>query len=98
MKQLVGEKIKFWMQTEDGVTYELSGMVTQLSVGMTFDGPPQVEMTMLGLHPGIWSNSSEIAKRRNAPEWKCDFCGRPNVKDRETCASCGAVRSFVYGT
>lgn len=38
-----------------------------------------------------------IMERRTAPEWACSYCGRPNQRADETCKSCGAVRSFVYG-
>lgn len=42
-----------------------------------------------------WRNG--LRNRLAAPEWKCDYCGRPNARERETCKSCGAVRSFIYG-
>ena len=37
-----------------------------------------------------------VEKERVSPEWQCWYCGRPNKAEREVCASCNAVRQFIY--
>jgi len=37
-----------------------------------------------------------VKKERVSSEWQCWYCGRPNKAEREICASCNAVRQFVY--
>ena len=48
----------------------------------------------------FFSESSEyverVEKERVSPEWQCWYCGRPNKAKREVCASCNAVRQFIY--
>lgn len=47
---------------------------------------------------GIESTKKYLQDKREkfTKEWACDWCGRPNEKERTTCKGCGGVRSFIY--
>jgi hypothetical protein len=69
---------------------EQSYIPTSSSVKMKID--------LCGIGPLITTTGKNISSSaRNSKEWKCDYCGRPNKRERETCESCGSVRSFIYG-
>jgi ribosomal protein L37E len=54
----------------------------------------EVSFTLDSLH---WQNSDSLLKTvKSAIEWKCDYCGKPNAKKKESCSKCGAPRSFIY--
>jgi hypothetical protein len=58
----------------------------------------EMSIDLVGIGPLIETTSRDFSSRINtATEWKCDYCGRPNAREKETCSSCGSVRSFVYG-
>jgi hypothetical protein len=39
----------------------------------------------------------QAEKKKSEKEWLCDWCGRPNAREKTTCGGCGGVRSFIYG-
>jgi hypothetical protein len=58
----------------------------------------EMEIKLYGIEPLIMTTGKDLSSRtKNALEWKCDYCGRPNRREDETCKSCGSVRSFIYG-
>lgn len=61
---------------------------------------PSIATVQLVSDKLFFSESSEYVRRvereRASSEWKCWYCGRPNKAEREICASCNAVRQFVY--
>ena len=57
----------------------------------------EMEIKLCGIEPLITTTGKDLSSRaKNALEWKCDYCGRPNSRTDETCKSCGSVRSFIY--
>lgn len=90
----VAEKIKVYIETPGGTISEITGYVQSISVTCGY-GPTRTDISILG--HSIITDRNEITARRQAPEWKCDHCGRVNKMERTTCDGCGAGRSFIYG-
>ena len=102
MPILRDNQIKLYMETKDGHVLELTGNVVGMST--TYDwndigGRTTVDLRLVGLEK--WFTSSfmrdQVAAKTHAVEWHCDYCGRANSREQQTCKSCGAVRSFIYG-
>jgi hypothetical protein len=107
-----GSTCKIYMELPDGALFEMTSMVRSFNFQHTINMVDVTEygdnhrsyipsigettIELVGIQPGAWTDSANLRNRLQAPEWKCDFCGRPNEHDRETCRSCGAVRSFIY--
>lgn len=90
----VGERINVFVETADGKVYDLESMATSVEIRYSYDS-----VTEFTIH-GVCTKailSAQAKDMRTAREWKCTFCGRPNQRADETCKSCGAVRSFIYG-
>ena len=98
----IGERIKVYIERDDGAILETPGIIVSMELGSdSGDISTRFRMETVGLGMPVWSSPgdwrSSLNKRHTAAEWLCDFCGRPNQRADETCKSCGAVRSFVYG-
>lgn len=107
-----GKQMRVFIETSEGTLYNLDGMATSISVtdsveridARSYDNPHNllvgmrsVEFDIHGVCTGDMFTTDEVNAMRTAREWKCTYCGRPNKRERETCQSCGAVRSFLYG-
>lgn len=88
--------------------FNISQSIGQIDVTAPWDrginyipGIPSTSISMTINGNGAWKTLEqmvgEVHEKANSREWKCDYCGRPNSRTRETCESCGAVRSFLYG-
>lgn len=106
-------KTKVYIETPDGMLKEITGYmvraeireevdwddVTSLSdtVPVYLKGPVEIEMSLEFRGCQMTYSPMDLFAKRTAQEWKCDYCGRPNQRRDETCKSCGAVRSFIWG-
>ncbi len=102
MVMAIGNKCKVYLETPQGAMIEVPAISYSLSYRSPWgDGPTEVEMSFKALGDVTWLDQAAwektVEERHSAKEWKCDYCGRPNDRKDETCKSCGAVRSFVYG-
>jgi hypothetical protein len=101
MAMAIGDKFKFYIETPDGRMMEIPVIVSNFSITVPFDDVCHFEFAGISQKPPIWLLQDDwqdsIETRKSSPEWKCDYCGRPNQRADETCKSCGSVRSFVYG-
>ena len=106
-----GEELRVYMQRKNGQVLELTGFVERMSVSTTVDllNITTVEDNETRYMPV--ETSSKVAidmvageitwgdflkpKRSTTMEWLCEWCDRPNGAERQTCASCGAVRPFL---
>ncbi len=103
--------MKVFIETSEGTLYNLDGLATEISLtqhmdlidvssyanpGAVISGRESIEFEIRGVADGAMT-FGDVKAAKTAAEWKCLFCGRPNKRERETCASCGAVRSFLYG-
>lgn len=109
---MLGEKAKVLLEFPDGRIVEMNAHMISLNYEpidiSTMDEPYKtytpshrgVEITLQGSGPPVFdavSHEEFNEKRRTASEWQCSFCDRPNKRENETCESCGATRSFLYG-
>jgi hypothetical protein len=92
---LIGNKYHVYIETSEGYIYDIDCLAVAMDVRNTYGGLNEWTITLEGLGGNI--SRGEMVKQRNAPEWVCTYCRRPNSRSQETCASCGAVRSFIYG-
>jgi hypothetical protein len=105
-------RMKVFIEVEDGTIYNLDGLATDVQLthrtdlidvssyanpGATIRGMRSIEFSIHGVCTSDVITTKEVSAMRTAAEWKCTYCGRPNKRQRETCKSCGAVRSFLYG-
>ncbi len=94
-----GDRYKVYVESEHGDLFEMTNVLSSISF-MGCEGIIRTTIDFIGDGvPGLYRqvDRKEIKERISASEWKCDYCGRVNKKHDETCKSCGAVRSFIYG-
>ena len=105
----VGEKFRIYLENGKGQLLELDAL--SASVTMTCNEPEprymvaqtKTEINLVGIGPIAWTNSSEfVRKKKQALEWKCDWCGHINPINARYCGhkdkhstGCGASRSFI---
>ena len=94
---IMGNKYKFYIEESNGTLYELTSFIESMMVEVPFDGCTRTTIEMISDEPMKMTVHEEMKNKWKAPEWQCSFCGRPNERKDETCKSCGAVRSFIYG-
>lgn len=108
-----GKNMRVFVEQADGSLYQLDGTVTDVQVNYRADlvdvstygsGSPEfitgrrwAEFEIRGLSTSGLITTEARTAMKTSSEWKCTYCGRPNKRSRETCKSCGAVRSFLYG-
>ena len=95
------EKYKVYLEKNDGTVLTMPVSVQSISVSSGFDGVFESEVILRGEGNPMWV-SGEKALSENISmtdnEWMCTWCGRPNKRSAEVCASCGGSRSFLYGS
>lgn len=100
MAVMAGNKCRVWVETPNGEVMEVAAFCAEISVSMSYEGLVQTHLEFDSFDSAIWTDResfhAKLSARKDAPEWKCGYCGRPNQKHDETCKSCGAVRSFIY--
>lgn len=104
-----GDKVRAYLEYPDGSIFEMNCITTQVSFQIEpmvhfyknepfiDQGPIRTTIELEGISPGLLSRNDFSKKLHTSKEWMCAYCGRPNKREQETCCSCGAVRSFVYG-
>ena len=106
----IGEKCKVFIEKPNGTLMELTSVVESFSIAHKLEpvrsasfgdcyipGSVEMDIKLCGISPLIMTTGKELSSKvKNDLEWKCDYCGRPNKRERETCESCGSVRSFIY--
>ena len=99
-----GQNLKVQVTSPEGHVIEMSGLVSRLDINSSFNEVVVAEFTVMcepeRLFEWFGNNGSDyrehVIEARKSTEWQCDFCGRPNKRERETCKSCNAVRPFIY--
>jgi len=116
----MGKKYRVYMEDGNGQIMELDAFAIEISVrvdtvpmmemgGTMFAEPvpirKHIDLRLQALGDITWTDSeSFIEDKRTAKEWKCEFCGLPNIVVNTFCGEnhhdrtigCGAVRSFLY--
>jgi rubrerythrin len=109
----VGNKQKIFIEHQDGTVMEITGYVSNMTIEDRSDvidvtsfgdvrpkympGVRDIAMSLELVGCQTIYSSGMVEQKRNSPEWRCDYCGRPNQREDETCKSCGAVRSIIWG-
>ena len=62
-------------------------------------GPPRWEATLVGWGPIMERHQfdHQLARERNAAEWRCWHCGAVNPQGRRKCEGCNAYRTVLLG-
>lgn len=94
---MIDQKCRVWLETPDGKVIEATAVYASISVNMESYGISRTRMELEVLGTPLWVDRPSFQhKLRHAAEWQCGYCGRPNARQREMCAGCGAVRPFIY--
>lgn len=112
MAKIIGEKYKVVFESADGTVIEMDATAVEFNMRQEIAPVPSwgnptamirgvvsYDLRLVGNGNPLMSHHDFKKHReemRTASEWKCSYCGRPNKRARETCQSCGAVRSFLY--
>jgi hypothetical protein len=113
MSMAIGEKVRLYIQREDGRVQEVSGNIAQLNIhqnsmverlmgGDTYTIPTTVEteIRLVGSHYSEFIDGNfeqETTKMKTVVEWRCDHCATVNLREHRGCTACGFPRSFLYG-
>ncbi|MBW2638341.1 MAG: hypothetical protein JRC86_12655 [Deltaproteobacteria bacterium] len=101
MAMSLGDKVKLFIENAAGEVIEIPVISVEYSIEAPMDGPITGDVGFKMIGPPTMFTRDDFVKKsavmRSAAEWACTFCERPNKRERETCGSCGAVRSFIYG-
>jgi hypothetical protein len=102
----IGARYKVYLETGDGKVMECHAIASTISVqnlggGAMWDtdrARTTITLEVLGAPTWILRDQWEekIEEEKQASEWKCDYCGRPNQREDEACKSCNGLRSFIY--
>ena len=97
----VGQQAKVWVETQDGMLMKADVITVEMQTTMDISGLRTAEMRMTVVGKPAWMESRDVAKevaaRRTAAEWRCDYCNGVNKREHTHCGYCGATRSFLYG-
>lgn len=98
MAAIAGNITRFMIET-NGVTYDISGYVTQCTLNSRMDEPMEAEFTVVGdgvqlLMDGPKVKTEKVPKPLNdfghIPEIRrCGYCRQLNDKDQLFCGHCG---------
>ena len=101
MAQIVGNRFKVYIEDQQGRVMEVPAIAASVSMNMEYGDFIRTRIELDAIGDVTWTSTDNwrgsIREKSIAPEWKCDYCGRPNQRKDEICKSCGAVRSFIYG-
>jgi len=107
MAFIPGDSVKVYVETSKGMITEITGYVKELSYSLSYDALAEVNISIIGNDPVIFSSqafATKIEEQRRSGEWKCAYCGHINPMSARNCGGedkssvgCGAVRSFIYG-
>lgn len=108
-----GKKVKVYIQIEDALL-DVSGIIGSVTYTNTIDDRPylfdenrhteELDLHLVGC-TGVWTTGNVIMQKateyKSTHEWKCDYCGRPNLSWQQHCGQdkscgCGAPRPFIY--
>ena len=96
----VGKAYKVYIEDQSGRVMEVPAISARIDFQFEYSGIPRTHIELEAIGEAVWTDRTDWKKsvdnRKLAPEWKCDHCGRPNNRERETCTGCGAPRSFIY--
>lgn len=100
MAAILGNTYKVILEGSNGEVYDLTGMVTEMTIENKIDSLTVLRLEILGNGGFSVSDSdgwsSRINKMRTSKEWRCEHCKSPNPRSAGLCQRCGAVRSFLY--
>ena len=95
-----GCPLRMVIQMGDGLhCYRMvDAFIANYSISADIDGLMVVDCEIRATEGSIVQESrQDLSAKRRAVEWRCDYCGSPNLRDDAWCSQCGAARSFIYG-
>lgn len=100
MAAILGNTYKVILESSNGEVYDLTGMVTEITIENNIDSPTVMRFEILSNSGFSISNSEawdiKVNRMRTSKEWRCEHCGAPNPREEGFCTRCGAIRSFLY--
>ena len=90
------ERMKVYIQTDDGTTYDFSGYVKSITMSQGWDALTNIGLELLVTEDGLDHSRVDMSAVKSAKEWKCPHCQSINLRKMRECEKCAAPRPFIY--
>jgi len=98
---ILGNRFKVYIEDQRGRVMEVPTLAASITMESGYGDLVKTRIELEAIGEVKWTNADtwrgSIREISAAPEWKCNYCNRPNQRKDEVCKSCGAARSFIYG-